>query len=236
MKKINSLITALFLASVINGCNSGFQQPLMQDGFNNIKSLDISKSPDNQNQDGNMNFKMDQFFPAPKPGMKWSYELSIDYGSVVGIGGKVNIKINSVAVTKVVVEVNNEKQIFSRKKFWQEFNLYLIREFHNKTFAKLPGGHFDNEYVIARSCTDHDNGPPTCGGYPVEIPSGKYIVEKLFLFELSGLPDPNRNTFNEETSHYWVNENVGLVEMKLQTNEKPDLGITKLTLIETNIK
>jgi hypothetical protein len=232
MKRLNTIIGILIITSVMTGCNSRITQPLTPPEFT---ATDLgSAKANNVKQD--ISIKMDAFYPAPLQGMKWTYNLSRVYDSTAA-NRDIDISIESVNNKYVYVEVSGQTMRFERNGFWYDFNLYLTRVFHNKDFAEFPGTGIDDQYSIDRICETPD--PDSCGGYKVEIPLGKFIVEKIMFQEIgSTSDDPNfdHNILNWSSSHYWVNDKVGLIEMKLQTLNHTDLGTTTLTLVRTNIR
>jgi hypothetical protein len=238
MKRLNTIIGTLLAVSVITGCSSRIQQPLMDPDFN---SLDVSNtslvSPKTDFHKQDISIKMDQYYPAPQLGMKWTYELERVFHNITQ-NQQVEISIADINNKYVYVSVSGQTMRFARATFWYEFNLYLTRVFHNKNFAEYPGYAIDDQYAIFRSCSS----PDSCGGYEVEVPAGKFIVESLLIQDIGATSDdpdnPNQgqNNLNWDTSHFWVDGKTGLIQMKLETPSQPNLGTTTLTLEKTNIK
>lgn len=245
MNKIyNRLSVALLSLSVITGCNSSINQTSSIKDFNNVAVATmnientVSKKTDYHKQD--FSIKMDQFSPVPKKGMKWTYDLSRVYSNVAN-SLKIEISIVNEDKESLDVNVNSMPITINKAKFWSILNLVLINEYHNDNFAwyNVPG-HPNNDniqngsYILYRKCSSIDS----CGGFEAEVPAGKFIVEHISVQEYANLLDPNsgNNTLSWDFPHFKINKKVGLVEMKLQTPNQPNLGVTTLKLIKTNIK
>jgi hypothetical protein len=238
MKRLDTIIRTLVLATLITGCNTrieNLQPELISYGTNSSETVVIKK--ENYRKQG-ISVLMDQFYPAPKTGMNWTYDLSRENGNM-NMAARIEITIDKVSLTEVTVSINGigewPKMRFDRSDFWYEFTLFLTRRFHNKNFSEHPGSPVDDKYAIFETCPSDPAVP--CGNDEVEIPSGKYLVSKVMIQEYVDYTDPNAgfNELNWVTSHFWISKDLGLVEMKLESTKQPNLGVTTMTLVKTNI-